>query len=82
MKDTTANTTICPRCDSQNIRLLTISPVPGRWEMYVCGTCIYSWRSTEPDSATDPLTYPAEFKIDPAEIPTLPAIPSIPPRRR
>jgi hypothetical protein len=82
MTDTTVNTTICPRCDVQNIRVLTTSPVPGRWTMYVCDTCVYSWRSTEPSSVTDPATYPAEFKIDPAEIPGLPPIPPIPPRRR
>jgi hypothetical protein len=50
--------------------------------MYVCDTCIYSWRSTEPDQATDPATYPAAFKIDPAEIPTMAAIPPVPPRRQ
>ncbi|GAA4507617.1 hypothetical protein GCM10023191_066270 [Actinoallomurus oryzae] len=50
--------------------------------MYVCNTCIYSWRSTEPRSATDPLAYPAEFKIDPVDIPSIPAIPAVPPRRR
>jgi hypothetical protein len=82
VNDTDVNTSICPRCDAENVRVLTTSPVPGGWTMYVCVTCVYSWRSTEPASATDPLTYPAEFKINPAEIPAIPAIPAVPPRRR
>ena len=73
---------VCPRCNSENVRVLATSPVSGHWIMYVCDVCIYSWRSTEPRSATDPLTYPPEFKIDPADIPALPAIPPVPPRRR
>jgi hypothetical protein len=82
VNDVDVNTSICPRCDTENVRVLTTSPVAGEWTMYVCMTCVYSWRSTEPPSATDPLTYPAEFKIDPAEIPAIPAIPTVPPRRR
>ena len=38
---------ICPRCDSENIRVMVKSPVGDVWEMYVCDTCLYSWRSTE-----------------------------------
>lgn len=82
MNDSTVNSTICPRCDAENVRVLTTSPIPGRWTMYVCNTCIYSWRSTEARSATDPLAYPAEFKLDPRDIPSIPAIPTVPPRRR
>ncbi|MFE5402971.1 non-oxidative hydroxyarylic acid decarboxylases subunit D [Streptomyces sp. NPDC056580] len=76
------NTSVCPRCDTDTVRVLTTSPVPDRWVMYVCSTCIYSWRSTEPTQATDPATYPAAFKIDPADIPALAAIPPVPPRRQ
>lgn len=82
MTDATAGPAACPRCDSATVRVLTTSPVPGRWVMYVCGTCVYSWRSTEPATTTDPRVYPAEFKIDPAEIPLMPAIPAVPPPRR
>jgi hypothetical protein len=82
VNDSTVNSTICPRCDAENVRVLTTSPILGRWTMYVCNTCIYSWRSTEARSATDPLAYPAEFKLDPRDIPSIPAIPTVPPRRR
>jgi hypothetical protein len=71
----------CPRCDTHEVRLLTESPVPGRWFMYLCGVCFYSWRSTEPEYATNPATYPAAFKIDPKEIPNMPVVPSLPQRR-
>jgi hypothetical protein len=81
VNETTVNSTVCPRCAAENVRILTTSPVPGRWEMYVCDTCVYSWRSTEPAYATDPAAYPAEFKIDIAEIATMAAIPTVPPRR-
>jgi hypothetical protein len=60
---------------------MTTSPVPGRWVMYVCDTCFYSWRCTEPAYATDPAAYPAAFKIDPDSIPGMEAIPPVPLRR-
>ena len=37
----------CPRCDSETIKTISTSPVPGVWEYYGCTTCQYSWRSTE-----------------------------------
>jgi hypothetical protein len=82
MNETSVNSSICPRCDCDNVRVLAASPVSGRWTMYICNICIYSWRSTEPRVVTDPLTYPRQFKINPAEIPEISAIPTVPPRRR
>jgi vanillate/4-hydroxybenzoate decarboxylase subunit D len=77
----TTQSSICPRCDSTATRVLTVSPVAGVWTMYTCDVCFYSWRSTEPSYATDPATYPAAFKVDPATIPGMPGIPTVPPRR-
>ena len=37
----------CPRCGSETVRDMTKSPVGDVWEVYVCDTCYYSWRSTE-----------------------------------
>jgi vanillate/4-hydroxybenzoate decarboxylase subunit D len=71
----------CPRCDERRVRVLTTSPVARAWTMYTCDVCFYSWRSTEPPSVTDPATYPAAFKIIAAEIPDMPVVPTIPPRR-
>lgn len=71
---------LCPRCDTTDIRVLTRSPVAGAWVMYSCRTCLYSWRSTEPAQATTAATYPAAFKINPADIDSMPVVPTIPGR--
>lgn len=71
---------LCPRCDSTSLRVLTHSPITGAWTMYSCTTCLYSWRSTEPAQATTASTYPAAFKINPADIDTMPVVPAIPER--
>lgn len=70
---------ICPRCDSDTVELMTKSPVGDVWEVYVCETCWYSWRSTETPDKTDPAKYKASFKIEVAKIPNMLVIPPIPP---
>lgn len=72
---------ICPRCDTDKVELLVKSPVGNVWEMYICNTCTYSWRSTETPDKTDPRKYEAKFKIKAAEIPKMLVIPPIPPLR-
>jgi vanillate/4-hydroxybenzoate decarboxylase subunit D len=69
---------ICPRCDSDNAALLVKAPVDDAWEIYICGTCNFSWRSTESEDITDPAKYDPRFKIDPKEIPNLSVLPPIP----
>ena len=69
---------ICPRCGSNTVNLLAKSPVAGAWEVYICGTCCYSWRSTEDDSVTDPGKYDSRFKIDVKSIPEMMKIPPVP----
>lgn len=63
----------CPRCESENVHVMVTSPVGNVWEVYVCETCWYSWRSTE-----DPKISPV-FKLDPEKIHELGEIPPIPP---
>jgi vanillate/4-hydroxybenzoate decarboxylase subunit D len=58
----------CPRCRASGVRQVAASPVPGRWVMRSCQTCWYAWRSTEPQAATDPGSYPESFRLDPDEI--------------
>ena len=55
--------------------------VPGVWSVYACSTCRYAWRSTEPAENCDPDQYPAAFRLKPEDLPRLPVIPAIPPRR-
>jgi len=69
---------ICPRCDSDTVDLLTKSLVGDSWEVYVCSTCYYSWRSTEDAAVTDSEKYDPRFKIDVKSIPQMMKIPPVP----
>ncbi|MFH1775135.1 MAG: non-oxidative hydroxyarylic acid decarboxylases subunit D [Chloroflexota bacterium] len=37
----------CARCESGNIEKIVDSPLKGKWEVYMCGDCNFTWRSTE-----------------------------------
>ena len=69
---------ICPRCDSNAADLLVKAPVDNAWEVYICGTCNFTWRSTESEDVTNPARYDRRFKIDPISIPNMPVIPPVP----
>ncbi len=69
---------ICPRCDSDSAGLLVKAPVDNAWEVYICGTCGFSWRSTESEDVTNPARYDKRFKISPDAIPKLTVIPPVP----
>ena len=69
---------ICPRCDSNTVDLLVKSPVADAWEVYICSTCSFSWRSTEDDSIKDPDKYDKRFKINALDIPGMMTIPPVP----
>lgn len=72
---------ICPRCEQTAVEQVAESPVKGKWEIYLCHTCYFTWRSTEPESITAPGKYKKNFKIDPQKIDTLPVVPPIPERK-
>ncbi|WP_296140112.1 non-oxidative hydroxyarylic acid decarboxylases subunit D [uncultured Tessaracoccus sp.] len=63
----------CPRCDMDNVEVMVKSPVGDVWEMYICETCYFSWRSTE-QIEVDPL-----FRLDPTKLDELGVIPPVPP---
>jgi vanillate/4-hydroxybenzoate decarboxylase subunit D len=69
---------ICPRCDSNTAGLLVKAPVDNAWEIYICSTCNFTWRSTESEDITDPAKYDVRFKINPKSIPTMHVLPPIP----
>ena len=73
---------VCPRCRSGTVEIQSTSPVAGVWTVYHCKTCLYAWRSTEPEENTDPDKYPAPFRLNPDDLAKLPVAPSIPPRRQ
>ena len=70
---------VCPRCDSETTELQFKSPVEGVWELYRCTTCLFAWRSTEPEHMTDPKLYDPTFKVKPEELGDYPVMPAIPP---
>jgi hypothetical protein len=70
---------ICPRCDSDTAEKLVNAPQDKSWEVFLCKTCWFSWRSTEDEEVVNPARYSEKFKIKPDEISKLVAIPPIPP---
>ncbi|MBV9251909.1 MAG: hypothetical protein JO227_22045 [Acetobacteraceae bacterium] len=62
----------CPRCRASAVQVLSTSQVPGIWVIFGCETCLYCWRSTEPEENRDPEKYPAAFRLDPAALAHLP----------
>lgn len=69
----------CPRRATQLSLVIARSPVCGVWEMFLCTTRFYSWRSTEPDSVTRAEAMDPRFRIDPAKISQGRPMPEIPP---
>jgi vanillate/4-hydroxybenzoate decarboxylase subunit D len=72
----------CPRCRSNKIEVRSTSPVAGVWTVFACATCLYAWRSTEPEENTNPDKYPEAFCLTPEQLPNLEVAPSIPPLRQ
>jgi hypothetical protein len=54
----------------------------GIWEIHLCRTCFYSWRTTEPVSATDPEHYDERFRLTPEQIARFAEFPVVPPLKR
>lgn len=79
MSAATTRPEVCPRCRAATVETRSESPVAGVWSVYACSTCLYHWRSTEPTENTDPDAYPAAFRLNPAVLPALAAIPAVPP---
>lgn len=71
----------CPRCRATATGIISTSPVAGVWTLFGCRTCLYMWRSTEPEENRDPEKYPVPFRLDAETLPNLPVAPSIPPLR-
>ncbi len=69
---------VCPICRSATIEVLTNSPVEGVWTVYSCTTCLYAWRSTEPEENTVPDKYPEPFRLKPEDLAKFAIVPTIP----
>jgi hypothetical protein len=68
---------ICPRCESSPTKIRFESPVAGVWTLYGCDDCLFTWRSTEPETITDPKLYPARFKVKLEKLKDIPVMPAI-----
>ena len=68
---------ICPRCESSSTEIRFESPVAGVWTLYGCDDCLFTWRSTEPKTITDPKLYPARFKVKLKKLQDIPVMPAI-----
>jgi hypothetical protein len=68
---------ICPRCDSATVDVRFESSVAGVWTLYGCDTCLFTWRSSEPPTITDPNLYPAKFKLKPESLKHIPVMPAV-----
>lgn len=57
----------CPRCASEDTRLGSEGREADEivWSVYVCSTCDFHWRDTEPAATIDPALRPAAFQLDP-----------------
>ncbi|MFS2170494.1 non-oxidative hydroxyarylic acid decarboxylases subunit D [Priestia megaterium] len=70
----------CPRCEAKQANLVSKSPVEGAWEIYLCSVCLFTWRSSEPETITSPEKYPRPFKVNPKDVPLATHVPPVPPR--
>jgi vanillate/4-hydroxybenzoate decarboxylase subunit D len=54
----------CLRCLVGEVEIAAHAPDgSGAWEIYHCTRCNYSWRSSEPDSITDPAKRDPSFQL-------------------
>jgi vanillate/4-hydroxybenzoate decarboxylase subunit D len=80
-RDLDVTARMCPRCRSTTIDTRAASPIAGIWILFACSTCLYVWRSTEPEENRDPNRYPKAFRLVPHELADLPILPAIQPPR-
>lgn len=70
-----------PRLAAREMRRPRTRRERPRRTVFACATCLYAWRSTEPEENTNPDKYPAAFRLKPEQLADLAVIPTIPPLR-
>jgi len=75
-----ADTIPCPRCNSSDTELMTQSKTTG-WTVHLCGTCFFSWRSSEPAMFTQHDLYDPRFRLSPERIMRFSSFPPIAPQK-
>jgi hypothetical protein len=66
----------CPRCLGTAIRTEYEGREDGTtvWSILYCGTCSFSWRTSEPPSTIDPLVRNPDFRIDASDLDRFPVV--------
>lgn len=70
----------CPRCNGSMHERMAVA-ADASWEVYLCGQCFYTWRSSEPAMFVSHERYDARFRLTPEQIARFPAFPPVPRRR-
>jgi hypothetical protein len=71
---------ICVRCLVDAADVVARAPDgSAAWEIYRCTHCNYSWRSSEPDTITDPAQRDPFFQLDGVDLDELGSPLPIPP---
>jgi hypothetical protein len=72
----------CVRCLVGEASVVAKAPDgSGAWEIYKCARCNFGWRSTEPESITDPAKRDPFFQLDKVDLNNLIIPCPIPPLR-
>lgn len=62
----------CVRCLAGDVTVAAHAPDgSGAWEIYRCPRCNYAWRSTEPETITDPARRDPFFQLDGVDLDAL-----------
>jgi vanillate/4-hydroxybenzoate decarboxylase subunit D len=70
----------CVRCLADTAAVVAHAPDgSGAWEIYSCSRCNYAWRSSEPESITDPEKRDPFFQLDGVDLDELGSPLPIPP---
>jgi vanillate/4-hydroxybenzoate decarboxylase subunit D len=57
---------------------MACSPVSGAWQLHLCGTCFYGWRTSEPAPLINPDLYDARFRLTPDQLAKFKELPPVP----
>jgi hypothetical protein len=57
---------------------MACSPVVGAWEMHLCKTCFFGWRTSEPEAVINPDCYDRRFRLTAEELAAFGEVPGVP----
>lgn len=73
----------CVRCLNDTAAKFAEAPdKSGAWEVYICGTCNFSWRNTEEEEVINPKLRDPNFQLTNDDIAKLQILVPVPPLRK